>query len=126
MEEEGLWVPIGSFIAFTIVFVTVVYFKHKTRLETQRTIRIALEKGSELSPDFIKGLGDPEPPKDRDLRRGLIWTAIGIATALFAVVLDEADAIGPLLGLSSFPTLVGVAYLAMWRFGAGKDGADKD
>ena len=121
MEEEGLWVPIGFFIAFTIMVVTFVYFKHKTRMETQRTFRLALEKGNELSPEFIKQLGEPEPPKDRDLRRGLIWTAVGIATALFAVILDEADAVGPLLGISAFPTLVGVAYLIMWRFGPKKD-----
>ena len=75
MEEEGLWVPIGFFIAFTIMVVTFVYFKHKTRMETQRTFRLALEKGNELSPEFIKQLGEPEPPKDRDLRRGLITVA---------------------------------------------------
>jgi hypothetical protein len=105
------------------VIVTFVYFKHKTRLETQRTFRLALEKGSELTPEFIKQLGEPEPPKDRDLRRGLIWTAIGIATALFAigVGVDEAEAIGPLIGIATFPTLVGVAYLIMWRYGPKKD-----
>jgi hypothetical protein len=98
-----------------------VYFKHKTRLETQRTYRLALEKGTELSPEFIKQLGEPEPPKERDLRRGLIWLAIGVATALFAAILGEEDATGPLLGIAAFPTLVGAAYLIMWNFGRGKE-----
>ena len=119
--EEGLWIPIASFVAFTIVIVVWVYFRYKTRLETQQTFRLALEKGTELSPEFIKHLGEPEPSKDRDLRRGLIWLAIGVATALFAVILGEPDAVGPLLGIAAFPTLVGAAYLTMWRFGARKD-----
>ena len=119
--DEGLWIPIAAFTAFTIVVVSTIYYRHKTRLETQRTYRLALEKGNELSPEFVKHLGEPEPSKDRDLRRGLIWVAIGVATALFGVILDEPDAAGPLLGLAAFPTLIGAAYLTMWRFGARKD-----
>ena len=117
MNEE-LWIPIASFVAFTIVIVSLVYFKYKTRNATQKTIRLALEKGGELSPEFIKQLGEPEPSKDRDLRRGLIWVATGVATATFAIVLNEPDALGPLLGLSAFPALIGAAYLTMWRFGS--------
>ena len=120
MHEE-LWIPIASFLAFTIVIVAFVFFKYKTRVETQETFRLALEKGTELSPEFIAHLGEPEPSKDRDLRRGLIWLAVGFATAIFAMMVDEPDATGPLLGIGAFPTLVGVAYLTMWRFGARKD-----
>ncbi len=119
--DEGLWIPIASFAAFTIVIVVWVYYKYKTRLETQQTFRLALEKGNELSPDFIKQLAEPEPSKDRDLRRSLIWLAIGAATALFGVMVGEEEAVGPLLGIAAFPTLVGAAYLTMWRFGARKD-----
>ena len=120
MHEE-LWIPIASFLAFTVVIVVWVYFKYKTRMETQQTFRLALEKGNELSPDFIKQLGEPEPSKDRDLRRGLIWLAIGVATALFGVLVNEPDATGPLLGIATFPALVGAAYLAMWLYGARKE-----
>ena len=118
---DELWIPIASFIAITIVFVAWFYFRHREKSDTQKTFRLALEKGSELSPEFIKQLGTPEPGKDRDLRRGLIWLAIGISFAIFGFAVDEPDAIGPLLGISAFPGLVGLAYLIMWRYGLRKE-----
>ena len=120
MEPEVLIVA-TVFFSISLVLGLWVYFRFKGRAERQQTIRLALEKGGELSPEFIKQLEETEPSKDRDLRRGLIWVAIGIATALFGVLVNEPDAIGPLLGIASFPALVGVAYLVMWRYGAGQN-----
>ncbi len=119
MDEE-LWIPIVLFISTAVVFSLWFYFKYKARLATQETFRLALEKGNELSPDFMKQMAEPEPSKDRDLRRGLIWLAIGIATAITGVAINEPDAMGPTLGGAAFPGLIGVAYLIMWRFGARK------
>ena len=123
MTEDvlALLIPFGAFIAITIVFVTWFFFRHKEKAATQETFRLALEKGSELSPEFIKQLGTPEPSKDRDLRRGLIWLAVGLAFALLGLAVNEPDAIGPMLGVGSFPALVGVAYLIMWRYGHRKE-----
>lgn len=120
MEPEVLIVA-TVFFSISLVFGLWVYFRFKGRAERQQTIRLALEKGNELSPDFIKQLEEAKPSKDRDLRRGLIWVAIGIATALFGLLVNEPDAIGPLLGIATFPTLVGAAYLVMWRYGARQD-----
>ena len=121
MADEGLWIPIVLFISIAVVFSLWFYFRYKARLATQQTFRLALEKGSELSPEFIKQLGEPEPSKDNDLRRGLIWFAIGLACAILGVAINEADATGPLLGTAAFPALVGVAYLVMWRYGTRKE-----
>jgi Na+/H+ antiporter NhaD/arsenite permease-like protein len=118
---EELWIPISFFAAMTIIFCLWFYFKYKSRMATQKTFRLALEKGSELSPEFIKQLGEPEPSKDKDLRRGLIWVAIGIAMLLLAFGVNEPDAVGPMMGSAAFPGLVGIAYLIMWRFGTRKE-----
>lgn len=116
MEDEII--PIVMFIAVALVFVVFFYLKFRGKVETQQTIRMALEKGTELSPEFIKQIGEPEPPKDRDLRRGMIWIAIGMGFALLALGIPDPDATGPMLGTASFPTLIGIAYLIMWRYGA--------
>ena len=118
---EELWIPIVMFVSIAVVFSLWFYFRYKARVETQQTFRLALERGSELTPEFIRQLGEPEPSKDRDLRRGLIWLAIGLAFAILGVAIDEPDAVGPLLGTAAFPALVGLAYLIMWRFGARKE-----
>ena len=120
MADEGLWIPIVMFVSIAVVFSLWFNYRYKARVETQQTFRLALEKGSELSPEFIKQLGEPEPNEDRDLRRGLIWVAIGLAFAILGVAIDEPDAVGPLLGTAAFPALVGVAYLIMWRYGVRK------
>lgn len=118
MVEE--WIPIVMFLVLGLVFVVWFYLKFRTKVEAQQTIRLALEKGTELSPEFIKQIGEPEPPKDRDLRRGMIWIALGLGMVLLALGINEPDAMGPLMGSAAFPTLIGVAYLIMWRYGARK------
>ena len=118
---EELWIPIVMFVSIAVVFSLWFYFRYKARVETQHTFRLALEKGSELTPEFIKQLGEPEPSKDRDLRRGLIWLAIGLALLMLGAAINEPDAMGPIMGSASFPGLIGLAYLAMWRYGARKE-----
>lgn len=116
-----LWIPIVFFLAVTVVFSLWFYFRYKARMATQETFRLALEKGSELSPEFIKQLAEPEPGKDKDLRRGLVWIALGVAMLLLAFGVNQPDAIGPMMGSAAFPGLIGVAYLIMWRFGSRKE-----
>ena len=121
MADEGLWVPIVFFISTAVIFSFWLYFRFKAREATQKTFRLALEKGNELTPELIKQMGDPEPHKDKDLRRGLVWMALGIAMVLLAFGVNEPDAMGPMIGSAAFPGLVGVAYLIMWRFGTRKE-----
>lgn len=115
--EEDVIIPVVMFISLAVVFIVLFFLKYKGKVEAQQTIRLALEKGTELSPEFIKQIGEPEPPKDRDLRRGMIWLALGLGTVLLAIGINEPEAIGPLIGTAAFPSLIGVAYLIMWRYG---------
>ncbi len=113
---EGLWVPIVLFVTVTIVLSVWLYFRHHTRAELQRTVQMAIEKGQELSPELLDRLGQPRISGDVDLRRGVIFLSIGVAFAIFAFVINEEDAFRPLLGIAAFPSLLGVAYLALWGF----------
>jgi hypothetical protein len=121
MDEE-VWIPIVMFVSLAVVFSLWFYFRYKARLETQQTFRLALEKGSELSPDFIKQLAEPEPSKDRDLRRGLVWLALAVGLALcgFAVPDPTGDALRGCLAGAAFPFAIGVAFLIMYQYGARK------
>ena len=121
MDEEML-IPIVMFISIAVVFSLWFYFKYKTRVSAQQTFRLALDKGSELSPEFMKQLVDPEPSKDRDLRRGLVWLALAIGLALCGLAIPDpsGDALQGCLAGAAFPFTIGIAFLIMYRYGAQK------
>lgn len=122
MQSEDLWIPIVMFISIAVVLCCWLYFRFRARDALQKTVQSAIEKGHELSPELLDRLGRPKNSKDADLRRGAIAVAIGVAFAAFAMILDEDDAVRPILASGSFPFLVGVAYLALWRFTGDKEG----
>jgi hypothetical protein len=110
------WVPIIMFLTTGAVFILFFYFRFRTRRELQQTLRAAIDKGAELTPEVLDRLGEPTRPKNADLRRGLIALFVGIGFAVFAVVLGEEEATRPMLAVSAFPFLIGIAYLGLWKF----------
>ncbi len=119
MVEE--LIPIAMFAAIALIFFIVLYFRQRSRADMQQTIRLALERGTELTPELISRLGAPaEPSKNRDLRLGLIWMALAIGLALcgFAVPDPTGNALRGCLAGAAFPFAIGLAYLIMWRYGS--------
>jgi hypothetical protein len=102
-------VPISLFVMIGVVLCTFFYFRHRTRLEMQHTVRVAIERGQELSPEVLESLAG-DPGGQRDLRRGLIWVAVALGFAGFAWAVDEPD----MYGIGVFPLFVGLAYLVLW------------
>lgn len=114
-------VPMSLFFSVALVVGLVVYFRYRARSETQKTLREAIERGQEMTPDFIKLLGDPPRHPNADLRRGIVALAIGAGFAVFGLLLGEEDAVRPMLAVASFPCVIGLAYLALWKTGGRKD-----
>jgi hypothetical protein len=116
---EDTLVPIALFGSIALIFWLFVYFAHRGRHDKQQTIRLALEKGAELTPELMKSISEPEPPKNKDLRNGLIWLSLGIGLALCGVAVPDpsGNALRGCLAGAAFPFSVGVAYLVMWRYG---------
>ncbi len=114
----GELIPIVMFIGLTVVISLFFWFRHRGRGEMQATIRAAIEKGQELSPEIIDRLGNPATPKHKDLRLALIWLAIAAGMALCGVAVSHfaVEALYGLLAGAAFPVCIGVAYLIMWRF----------
>jgi len=109
-------IPIVLFLTIGGVFVMAYYFRFRTRREIQSTVRAAIEKGQELSPELIEGLMDSLNSRHADLRRGVIFLALGAALFIMGGLLGEEDARRPLMAVAMFPILVGSAYLGLWFF----------
>ncbi len=114
---HGEWIPISMFISIAVITGLAMYFGFRTKHEMQATARTALEKGQELSPEFLEKLGDSLPSPKSDLRRGVMSITIGLAIGAFGYLLGEEHAQGPLLAISAFPFLIGIAYLGLHKFG---------
>ena len=117
MQINEFWIPVVMFIGLSVVLSLWVWFRYRAKQDSQMTIRTAIEKGQELSPEMIENLANPRVSPQRDLRRGVIGVLIAISIALFGVILGEEDAVRPLLGIAVFPLLIGVAFLLMHRYG---------
>jgi hypothetical protein len=110
-----IWIPIALFGGLTVVLTTAIWIRYKTRSEMQLTMRAALDKGQELSPEIIDRLGNPKPHKDKDLRSALVCIAIAIGMSVFGYMIPDDEATSVFLGMAAFPFFVGIAFLIMWR-----------
>jgi hypothetical protein len=115
---EDILVPIGFFAMIAALFIVPRYFKSKEREALQATVRTAIERGQNLSPDTVEAITrdlKPVASTTRDLRSAVVWIAIAIGFCIFAYTVswEEGDAFYPMLGFASIPALVGVCYLAM-------------
>jgi hypothetical protein len=114
---DGDMVPISLFVGITLVLCLFFWFRFRTRSEVQATIRTALDKGQELTPEVIDRLGHPKPPKNKDLRLALIWIALASGLVALGMSIPDDD-VAPrvFMGVASFPFFLGIAYAIMWRF----------
>ncbi len=109
-------VPIVLFMTIGLVLGLFIYLKYRSRQDVQATVRIAIERGESLSPELIETLAMNLSSPHADLRKGIISMALGAAGVAFAVLLGEEDATGPIMAISAFPVVVGIAYLGLWFF----------
>ncbi|MGW8369937.1 MAG: DUF6249 domain-containing protein, partial [Gammaproteobacteria bacterium] len=93
---HGEWVPISFFLSTAVIAVFFLVLRFRGKRETQQTVRLAIEKDHELSPQLLASLEDRKRSPQSDFRRGIVGVAIGVAFAVFGIVLGEEDAVRPL------------------------------
>jgi hypothetical protein len=111
----GEWVPIILFVVIGLVVVGYFYWNHRNRADVMKTVQTAIEKGGELNADLLTQLGAAVNPRVRDLRRGIIFIALGIAGMLCGVLLDVPEAVNGIIAGSMFPLLLGAGFLLVWK-----------
>ena len=108
-------VPVAAFTMVFGICAVVFYYRYKSRQDLQLTMRAVIDSGQPLSAELLEELTASLHAKRDDLRRGVICIAVGLAFVCLAMLTAEHGPGGPLLGISAFPLLVGVAYLVLWR-----------
>lgn len=128
------FIPIFAIFAvfgtITAIIVGPTYFKTRERRDMQKTVRAAIDKGQPLPPEVIEALSNEAaravPSRSRDIRRGVIWVAVGLGIAAFSVVseINGSSWSGPdngLLGVATIPFIIGLAYIVLSFFNKNKD-----
>lgn len=94
------------------------HYNYKKRFTAHETLRKAVDQGQPVSPELIEKMTNLSDPVKSDLRRGVLFIAFGVAFIVLAAVIGshEKEPIAPMIGIASFPIIMGLAYLGLWRF----------
>ena len=131
------FIPVFAIFAVfgTITAITVgpTWLKSREKREMQATLRHAMDKGQSLPPEVIDALTQDVsrnlPSRSRDIRRGVIWLAVGIGLAAFGLINDFTsggrdwnDNLGDgLVGIAAIPVTIGLAFIVLSFFNKNKD-----
>jgi len=117
--EGGILIAVVSVILSlggpVIAFYYYLHYDAKNKAKKMDTLVKVVEHGTEVDPGLLKMLDEPNGPK-ADLRKGVIWLALGIPLTIALFFIDEgADWEVELFGL--IPVFIGIAYLIVMKYG---------
>jgi uncharacterized membrane protein len=127
----GLFAIFAVFGTITAIIVGPTYLKSRERREMQETVRRAIDKGQPLPPEVIEAMTNDVtknlPSRTRDIRRGIIWLAVGVGIAAFGLI-NSMNSDGwenhmgdGLLGIAAIPATIGLAFIVLSFFNKNKD-----
>lgn len=111
----GEFIPIVLFVVIGVIALGYFYWNHKNRQGVMDTVQKAIATGGEFSPELLAQLGAAVDPRVRDLRRGVIFLALGVAGLLCSLFFDEAAVVNGIRAGSMFPLLLGGGFLLVWK-----------
>ena len=112
---SGEMIPIVMFIVIGFAVLGYFYWNHKNRASIMETVQKAIDQGSELTPELMTQLGAAGNPRIRDMRRGIIFLALGIAGLLCSLFFADANVVNGIRAGSVFPLMLGIGFLLVWK-----------
>jgi hypothetical protein len=114
--EGVLAISMGIGGPVLVVFLLLYYSTKKTSKKLEALVKI-VELGGNVDPSMMAMLNEPGGPT-ADLRKGMIWLAIGIPLTLGLLLMPGGEAPWA-FGL--VPVFVGIAYLVVRKIGYDDD-----
>ena len=120
MLDPAAVVLTTGFVLIAVVLCTRIYLGFRARMEYQKTVRLVIERGQQLTPEFLERLSEApttaRPSRHRELRIGAVSVALGLGIAAFGYLLGEEDAVRPMIAIGNIPFLIGLALIGLWKF----------
>ncbi len=111
----GEMIAIVMFIVIGFAVLGYFYWNYKNRSSIMETVQKAIDKGDSLTPELLTQLGAAGNPRVRDMRRGIVFLALGIAGLLCSFFFPEADIVNGIRAASVFPLMLGIGFLIVWK-----------
>lgn len=132
MDGGEVLIPLAGIGMIIAIVLGPVYLKSRERRELQETVRAAIDKGQPLPPEMIEAMtrdvSKTLPSRTRDIRRGIIWLAVGVGIAAFSYLSaigwhdhDAGEFFGGTAGIAAIPVTIGLAFLVLSFFNKNKD-----
>ncbi|HOP19700.1 MAG TPA: DUF6249 domain-containing protein, partial [Amphiplicatus sp.] len=109
---EDVFVPVTLFVVIGVIFLSAYYFSYRKRSIVYDAIKVAIEKTGQVDAALVEAIIRDKIGPNADLRKGILLIAVAAAFVILGYTIDDAEAIGPLMGVASFPGLIGVCYIA--------------
>ncbi len=115
MGSVEVLVPLGTFAMVVAIVWVVQAHGAKNRSTFYETVRAAIERGADLTPDTVRALGAPKRSRHADIKWGIIWMALAAACVVFGWTVGglepDEDVFHVFMGIAAFPGFVGLALL---------------
>ena len=131
--------PIEMLIFFGFIAAVVIVpqvLKSRDRQRMFETMRAAYERGQPVPPELVDAMTRPrsrdadildyvpESTANRDLRRGIVWTAIGVGLVVIGLCFyaglyndgGAAETLASFAAVGAIPLCIGFAFLGLWWF----------
>lgn len=105
------WDVVVVFSSLVLVLLGGFFFNYLNRRSVAAEVRLIIDKMGVSDPALTVELLQQLRRPSSDLRRGGLLVALGVAFAVFTLILDQPLALRPMLGAACFPTLIGLTYI---------------
>ena len=109
------WIPIVLFIVLGFTVLGYFYWNHRNRVTILNTVEKAMDQGKELTPELLVQLGAAGNPRIRDMRRGVVFLALGVAGFLCSLFFADEEVINGIRAGTVFPLMLGLGFLVVWK-----------
>lgn len=111
-------VPVAAFLFVLAVIWILAASGYKKRAAVHETLRLLIEKDQPLSSQLLKDMTHITDPRRNDLRRGVVLMSLALAFCLVGLITKlQGHADGEVFVIAVFPGMIGLAFLALWKFG---------
>jgi hypothetical protein len=117
-EIPAMVIPLVGIVFLTIfgapvlIVITIGLFALLVSRSRQRTIRMMVEKGQPVPPELLASHTRTVRQRS-DVRRGVIWTMIGLGAMIFFGAVNDWE--GGVWSIGLIPFLIGLGYLMVWK-----------